>query len=129
MSSAIARTLRPHEVRDSTSCRPDSTPHAVRKAATNSHGSVIWLPICKDATPIAPVLNTRSLAVAPTSSRFSIITERPNVTSTVANSPPRSARRSSSTCSPMPTTNAAGRTSGRTYQTGTPSPVESTSAR
>ncbi len=29
-SSAVARTLRPQDVRDSSSCRPDRTAHAVR---------------------------------------------------------------------------------------------------
>ena len=57
------------------------------------------------------------------------MTDSPNVTSTGASTPCRSARPNSSSCSAMPAPNAAGSSSGSVTQTGTPSADDRTSPR
>ena len=128
-SSAVARTVRPQDVRDSSSCRPDRTAQAVRNAVMNSQDTVIWPPMRKLARASRPPGRPRGSDVAATCSRFSIITDRPNVTSTGASTPPRRARPNNSACSATPTANAAGSSSGSVTQTGTPSAEDSTRPR
>ena len=127
-SSDVARTLRPHDVRDSRSCRPDRTTHAVRNAARKSQDTVM-LPMWKLASASAPPFSPRGSDVAATCSRFSIMTDSPNVTSTGASTPCRRARPNSSTSRAMPTAKATGSSSGSVYHTGTPSAEDSTSPR
>ena len=57
-SSEVARTLRPHEVRDSRNCRPERTAHAVRNAVRNSQDTVM-LPMWKLASASAPPFSPR----------------------------------------------------------------------
>ncbi len=94
----------------------------------NSQDTVM-LPIRKLARASAPPFSPLGSEVAATWSRFSIITDRPNVTRTGASTPCRSARPNSSACSSSPAANAAGSSSGSVTQTGTPSAVDSTRPR
>ena len=87
------------------------------------------LPTWKLASASAPPFSPRGSEVAATCSRFSIMTDSPNVTSTGASTPCRSARPNSSTCRAMPTANAAGSSSGSVTHTGTPKKVDSTRPR
>ena len=66
------------------------------------------LPMWKLASASAPPFSPRGSEVAATCSRFSIMTDSPNVTSTGASTPCRSARPNSSTCRARPAANASG---------------------
>jgi thiamine pyrophosphate-dependent acetolactate synthase large subunit-like protein len=69
-------------VRDSESCRQDRTAHAVRNAVRNSQDTVIPPVMWKLASVRAPPFSPRGSEVAATCSRFSIMTDSPNVTIT-----------------------------------------------
>ena len=96
---------------------------------TNSQDTVMPLVMWKLASARDPPDRPRGSEVAATCSRFSTITDSPNVTSTGASTPCRSARPKSRSCSAMPTPNAAGSSSGSVTQTGTPSADDRTSPR
>src|SRR5439155_27249114 len=58
-SSAVARTLRPQDVRDSSNCRPDRTAHAVRNAVMNLDAARAELDRLRQETGTADVPGTR----------------------------------------------------------------------
>ena len=86
---------------------------------------VMW----KLASARDPPARPRGSEVAATCSRFSTITDSPNVTSTGARTPCRSARPNSRNCKARPAANATGSSSGSVIQTGTPSADDRTSPR